>query len=95
MSLSLGRSYNLLPLLELFNINEPCGDSTKEDDSRRRERDTQAGDMQERRYSFRDFLLLRAVLGRNAAPEGHAGSGGFVSGWRLSALTYLRRYEAE
>ncbi|CAM9744831.1 unnamed protein product [Scytosiphon promiscuus] len=50
------------------------------------------------RYSFRDFVLLRAVLAREAVArdDGDGGGGwsdgsGFVSGWKLSALAHLRR----
>lgn len=45
------------------------------------------------RYSFREFVLLRAVLAREKAPTGNIGaySYGFASGWKLSALAHLRR----
>ena len=43
------------------------------------------------RYSFRDFVLLRAVLAREIAPNADGGGPGFASGWRLCALMYLRR----
>lgn len=45
------------------------------------------------RYSFRDFVLLRVVLAREAAAEDDGGGGGpgFASGWKLSALMHLRR----
>eukprot|EP00903_Cladosiphon_okamuranus_P006300 g6178.t1 len=49
----------------------------------------------EEHYSFRDFVLLRAVLAREVTSEAGDGSGvggpGFASGWRLSALMHLRR----
>lgn len=43
------------------------------------------------RYSFRDFVLLRAVLAREVAPLADGGGPGFASGWRLCALMFLRR----
>lgn len=50
------------------------------------------------RYSFRDFVLLRAVLAREVASkdDGDGGGGGsdgsgFASGWKLTALMHLRR----
>ncbi|CBJ33221.1 calmodulin-like myosin-light chain [Ectocarpus siliculosus] len=63
-------------------------------DTGRRELDRAGPD---KRYSIRDFVLLRAVMARQAASEAHDGDGGgcggpgFASGWRMSALMHLRR----
>lgn len=47
------------------------------------------------RYGFRDFVLLRAVLARDASPSDDGGGPGFASGWKLYALMHLRRREDE
>lgn len=60
-------------------------------DGRREQWETHRGD-ENSHYTFRDFVLLRAVLARDMAPDDSGGGyPGFVSGWRHSALMHLRR----